>query len=164
MGEANNAALANRIVERMGFPASETGPYVSALRRHVEHQVDRGLVSRSAGWWSPEGRRLSLEDRAREILAFDWAAERYSYRTENIDGAPWGWRTDVRSMSRRFEVQWRRVPSWFIGDPLRRYRALLRRWWDREVRGIRNPYLAPEQAPPAQRGTARHPKIPAGET
>lgn len=127
----------SKIVERMGFAESDTGPFVTELRGHVARQVtESGLVSRSAGSWDGGIASVPAETRAREMLAMDWAISRgHCYRTEAIDGL-WWWQTNLKTMRRRLRVDW----AWF-GDCWRWLGMKLRINRD-YVLGIRNPYRA----------------------
>lgn len=119
---------ANEIMRSMGFSDNENGPFVSQLRKNVEKQVANGLVRRSGGTWAPEcfdekGRfTITAEDRAKAMLAYDWALEReHSFRVECIDG-----------------FEWRYAHLW-LGDRWREFRMNLRVWRDKIFR-IKNPY------------------------
>lgn len=71
-----------QMMTRMGFEPTDTGPYVTELRKLVERQMAEGLISRSAGTWGNH----SAEDRARAFLAQEWSMQQgHSYRIENID-------------------------------------------------------------------------------
>ena len=117
---------AEQIMLRMGFPASECGPYVMKLRSHILEQVQQGLQTRSGGTWVDDARGMSHEDRAREILAVDWEIEHgHGYRVEALDGFGW-----------RYFFPW-------IGDRIREVAMHLRIWRDRNRV---NPYLSPHPA------------------
>lgn len=107
---------------RMGFPETERGRFVTALREETLRQVRRGLVNTSAGTWRHElegGPAPSHEERARAILAMWWEIDHgHANRVENLDGDDW-WAA--------------------IGDRLRRLAADARRLWGR-ARGRKNPW------------------------
>ena len=68
----------------LGFPATETGPNVTALRELIRKQVtDHGMVSCSAGTWAPEcgpaGMYLPHEERAGYLVEFHSAIEDGDY-------------------------------------------------------------------------------------
>jgi hypothetical protein len=110
---------AEEIVRRMGFPDTEQGPYVQALRQQVRKQVAQGMVNRSGGSWGPEGEKLDCEGRARELLACDWEIEHeHCHRVEAMDG--------IRN----------RLRPW-IGD---RFRAAACKWRIWRDRRLVNPY------------------------
>jgi hypothetical protein len=118
----------------MGFPETETGPCVTALRAHIAKQLEAGMVMRSAGSWSEAGLALSHEDRAREILAFDWAVERcHTYRVKCFDRPVW-WQWDFSGPLpvMRFRVSWRSIPAW-VGDRFREFGCRYRVWRDRKL-------------------------------
>lgn len=48
------------IMLRMGFPRTETGPYVTELRNSIERQVSEGMRSRSGGTWGVGLREADL--------------------------------------------------------------------------------------------------------
>lgn len=131
---------AAKIIRRMGYPDNETGPYVTALRAYILKQCEKGMVGGSGGTWAPGTETLTYEERAKATMAFNWAADNYSYRVTNIDGPPWGYRLDLETMKRTFRVRWRRVPSWF-GDQFRRSVNKLRVYWGTKVLKRTNPYL-----------------------
>lgn len=125
-----------RQMARMGYPASEQGPYVTELRKHIQKQLDEGMVMRSAGSWAPEAASLSYEERAKATLAFDWAiGRRHGYRVEVFDPL-WGWKTNVQTMKRTYYIRWRKIPAW-IGDRFRELGGKYRVWRDRN---LQNPY------------------------
>lgn len=68
----------------MGFATSDIGPNVTELRVIVGHQIDNGLINRSAGTWAPEhgpaGMKLSAEERAAAFLEVESAIEKRMYR------------------------------------------------------------------------------------
>lgn len=75
-----------QIMLNMGFPDSETGPFVTELRNNIAEQVRRGLRNRSGGTWGEKGYALSHEERARCILEMDWeVANGHCARVDNID-------------------------------------------------------------------------------
>jgi len=79
--------LAEKIMLRMGFPETETGPYVTKLRENIRRQVAGGMRNRSGGSWAPGAEKLTAEQRAKELLALDWEIEHgHSYRVECLDG------------------------------------------------------------------------------
>jgi hypothetical protein len=61
---ARRAYSAEEIMERGGFIASETGPYVTALREETRKQVANGLLERSPGTWGPDAVKVGAEGRA----------------------------------------------------------------------------------------------------
>lgn len=66
-----------QIMAKMLFPETETGPYVTELRKMIAREIEGGLMNRSAGTWGPEGHNHEL--RAREFLAADWAPENEAF-------------------------------------------------------------------------------------
>lgn len=126
---------ANEIMLRMGFPDTETGPYVTELRKLIEKQVSEGLRNRSAGTWVGNH---SHEERARIFLMAEWNIQQgYAYKVKVID-PPIRRVIDLKTMKRRWVIKWHRLPAW-LGDKLRAKRSRLRMWRDR-VLGIQNPY------------------------
>lgn len=134
-----------QLMLNIGFPPTETGPYVTELREHIARQMAYGMTNRSAGTFAEEcyardenrfitGYNISPEERARAMLEMDWAMENgHSYRTECID-PPIGWRYNVKTMRRTLKVRWSRLLPW-VGD---RFREAAMRW--RIRRGGQNPY------------------------
>jgi hypothetical protein len=55
---------------------------------------------------------------------------------ECIDGPPWGWTTNIRTMQRSFRIKWHMIGPW-LGD-LRRQVGMYRRIW--RDRHLINPY------------------------
>lgn len=108
-----------QMMARMGFEPTDTGPYVTELRKLVERQMAEGLVSRSAGTWAPGNH--SAEDRARAFLAHEWSMQQgHSHLVKNFDR---GWSEPLTM-----------IGDWFreLGFHLRMLRSkILRR---------RNPY------------------------
>lgn len=88
---------ANQMMERMGFPTTERGPYVTQLRALVARQVSEGMLNRSGGTWAEEcyerdangfitGYKISHEERARTFLECEWAIENgHCHEIRNID-------------------------------------------------------------------------------
>jgi hypothetical protein len=130
-----------RLMRRMGYPATETGPYVTELRAWVNQKCAEGMQNISGGTWAPGAAGLSYEERARQTLAFMWSANLYAYSVKSLDGPPWRYVTDVQTMRRRLVIHWGRAPAW-LSDVLRASAIRLRRLWDRKVRRVENPYLA----------------------
>lgn len=131
----------DEIMHGMGFAPEDHGRYVDELRRHIQRQINGGLLYRSGGSVSDRYWTLSVEDRARIWLAFDWDAERYSSPISTIDGAPFGFRTDVRTMRKLFYIEWNRIAPW-TQDRIRSLWPKLRKWIDLRL-GITNPYARP---------------------
>ena len=127
---------ANEIMERGGFAPTDTGPYVTALREQTRELVEkRGLTDRSPGTWGPAA--IDAETRAKALLAVEWRMQRgHSCRIECIDGPPWGWTFNTRTMRRSFRINWRMIGPW-LGDLCRRLEMRRRIWRDRN---IINPY------------------------
>jgi len=130
-------------MKRMGFEETERGPFVSELRESVARQVARGLVSRSGGTWSPEcfdekGRfKINAEDRAKELLAWDWEVEHmHSCLVECLE-PPFCRTFNVKTMRAGIRIRWRGLWPWLVTDRLRRLAMSYRVWRDRAVR---NPY------------------------
>jgi len=129
------------IVERMGFPATETGPYVTMLRADILRQVrDHGLMNRSGGTWAheldPDEPVPTMEERARELLAWDWELEHgNTVRIELGDSAPIQWRFNVKTMRWRLQIRPHLLAPW-LRD---RWRLFLFDW-TRARRRDRNPY------------------------
>lgn len=112
---------ADKIMHQMGFPDSETGPYVAELRKVIEREVAGGLASHSYGTWAADN--LTHEERARALLEFHWAIERgHFHRVECLDG---------------FSL--RRLRPW-LGDRAREGAMLFRLWRDRYLLRRQNPY------------------------
>ena len=135
---------ADEIMERGGFLPTDTGPYVTTLREQTREQVKRGLVDRSPGTWGPDAIdfktgewKIDAEARAKVLLAIEWRMQHgHSCRIECIDGPPWGWTFNTRTMKRSFRINWRMIGPW-LGDLRRRFEMQSRIWQDR---GIVNPY------------------------
>lgn len=126
----------DEIMERGGFPPTETGPYVTALREQTRELVEkRGLCDRSPGTWGPGP--STPETRAKALLASQWRMDHgHMCRIECIDGPPWGWTFDTHTMRRSFQIDWRLIPTW-LGDLRRRFEMRYRVWRDRH---LVNPY------------------------
>lgn len=135
----------NQIMRAMGFPDTETGPYVTKLRESVARQVDRGLTRRSISWcvawtpWSVGAETLTHEQRAKHLLAFDWEIENNRHYNVSAIDPIIRRRWNVTTNKTWIEVRWADIPGW-IGDRLRSLMLRLRVVFDR-VRGKRNPYL-----------------------
>jgi len=127
---------ADEIMELGGFAPTDTGPYVTALREQTRELIEkRGLVDRSPGTWGSGA--IDAETRAKALLALQWRMDHgHSCRIECIDGPPWGWTFDARTIRRSFRIEWRMFGPWF-GDLRRRLEMRLRVWRDRH---IVNPY------------------------
>lgn len=111
----------DEIMIRMGFPPTAKGPHIDLLRERIRDQAAQGLVYRSGGTWAPGSESMTLDGRAKHLLAWEWAIERGHYSTVRaIDGLT------VRSL-----IPW-------VGDRLRDAAMRLRVWRDRRVT---NPYL-----------------------
>lgn len=132
---ARRERSAAEIMDYMGFPETERGLFVSALRATVERDVAaKGLRLRSRGTMSEDH-----EEVAREHLAIDWAIERgHSCRREVMDPI-FGWNTDVRTMKRTPYFRWRRAPAW-VADRFRELAMNLRIFRDRKILCIKNTY------------------------
>ena len=113
---------ADAILIRMGFPPSETGRYVTALRASVRRQVtEHGLVNRSGGSWSDDVSPYDYEGRAKALLAADWELEqKHCFEVKAIDGVD-----GVADL-----MPW-------LGDRLREAKMKWRKWRNR---GLVNPY------------------------
>lgn len=126
-----NQYTADEIMERMGFPPTEQGHYVTLLRERVREQVANGLRDRGYGSW--EG-QPSCEVRARELLGMDWARERgHSYEVRAMDGLIRR-RRNLSTGRFTYKIKW----AWF-GDRFRKAVMRFRVWRDRML-GVRNPY------------------------
>lgn len=115
----------DQMMSRMGFEPTDTGPYVSDLRKLVKRQMSEGMVNRSAGTWAPKyglaGNRLSPEERARCFLEVEWEMEHgHSYEVKNLDS---GWKRPASKFGDIFRA---------LGFHLRTARSRLL--------GQRNPY------------------------
>lgn len=127
---------ATEIMERMGFPPDDNGPYVTALRKVVERQVSEGMMNRSYGSWAPGNH--SNEVRAREFLKVDWEMQHaHCHEVKCFDGfiSP---TFNAQTMRHGTRIRWRYFFPW-LGDHWRSFACDLRIWRDR-VRGVRNPY------------------------
>jgi hypothetical protein len=135
---------ADEIMERGGFLPTDTGRYVTILREQTRQQVERGMLDRSPGTWGPDARdfktgewKIDAEARAKVLLAIEWDMEHgHSCRIECIDGPPWGWTYNTRTMKRSFQIKWHMIWPW-LGDLNRNLRMRYRIWRDRH---IINPY------------------------
>lgn len=135
---------------RMGFPPSETGPHVTALRALVRKQVSEGLINRSGGTWADEcyrrdengfiiGYAISAEERARVLLEWDWEIEHGHSRCMSLlDCAPVMWRFDTCTMRWRLEFAPRYLKPW-LQDRWSYIPYQWRRWRNRN---LKNPYRA----------------------
>ena len=135
---------ADEIMERGGFAPTDTGPYVTALREQTRQQVECGLVDRSPGSWGPAAInfktgewRINAETRAKALLAIEWRMQhRHSCRVECIDGTPWHWSFDTRTMRWHYIIDLDRIRPW-LGDLRRSLGMRYRIWRDRH---LVNPY------------------------
>lgn len=135
---------ADEIMVRGGFLPSYTGPYVTMLREQTREQVKHGLVDRSPGTWGPDAIdfktgmwKIDEETLAKALLAIEWrVAHRHSCYIKCIDGPPWGWTFDTRTMKRSFQIEWRMIGPW-LGDFRRSLEMRYRIWQDRH---LVNPY------------------------
>lgn len=135
---------ADEIMVRGGFLPTDTGPYVTTLREQTRKQVERGLLDRSPGTWGPDAFdfntnkwKIDAEARAKILLALEWRIEHgHSCYIECIDGPPWGWTLDTRTMQRSFRVKWHMIRPW-LRDQRRLLEMHYRVWCDRHVV---NPY------------------------
>jgi hypothetical protein len=101
----------NQIMLRLGFPSTETGPFVSQVRAEI---VRLGLVDSHVSWASgAEG--LSHEERARCWLEMHWEAEQnHAFRVEAMDGwrenglRPW-LRDRARQVAMHVRIFWHRL-------------------------------------------------------
>ena len=121
--------------DRMGFPDSEAGPYVSELRAYIREQVEvHGMSVHSYGTWVGTP---THEERAKALLATIWEIEQgHHHRIENMDG--WSW---PRMLFRRREYRRAAKAAWAIPvDWVRAHTCHIRVFWHR--RGLRrhNPY------------------------
>lgn len=113
----------DEIMKRMGFPVEAKGLHIDALRESVAQQHSHGLVDRSPGTWASSP--ASLEERAKELLAWDWAIARgHSAQVELLGG--------MRS--------YRDFPAW-VRDRVRQFTMSWRVFHDRHIMRRRNPYL-----------------------
>lgn len=123
---------ADEIMLRMGFPETETGPYVTQLRALIAEQVKHGLVDHSSGTWAPG--RHSAETRAKALLGMHWAMDRgHHCRVECIDGLR-GWRRRGDGKLKHPNL----IP--WLQDKWRETIMQLRVARDRYILRIRNPY------------------------
>jgi len=80
---------AENIVLGMGFPSTENGKYMNALRKEVLKKVEGGVTYISPGTWKDPTIFRDHEERAREILQLWWNLKhRLAYRRELIDNPP----------------------------------------------------------------------------
>ena len=120
------AQYADALMIKMGFPLSEQGPFVNKLRDHITSQVRNGLVDRSGGTWAPQTEYLSYEERAKALLAFDWAADHgYAYKRECMDRIIYR-QFNTKTLKRNLVIRWSLIPA-ALRDHLRHYRFLLRK-------------------------------------
>lgn len=134
----------DEIMERGGFEPTDTGPYVTMLREQTHEQVKRGLIDRGPGTWGPDAQdfktgewKIDAEARAKALLAIEWSMQRgHSCYIECIDGPPWGWTTNIRTMQRSFRIKWHMIGPWL--SDLRRQVGMYRRIW--RDRHLINPY------------------------
>lgn len=135
---------ADEIMKRGSFALTDTGPYVTMLREQTREQVKRGLVDRSSGTWGPDAIdfktgewKIDAEARAKVLLAIEWRVlHHHSCRIECIDGPPWGWTFNIRTMRQTFRIKWHMLGPW-LGDFCRQVGMRYRVWRDRN---IINPY------------------------
>ncbi len=100
----------DQIMERMGFPATETGPYVTQLRALVARQMSQGMVERSAGSWAGD---FDCETRAKAFLAVEWAIEHgHCHQTECLDSFPITRYYSTRDMRWHYSFRPRRIMPW----------------------------------------------------
>lgn len=127
-----------QVMEQMGFPATETGPYVTELRGDIAKRIkDEGLLGHSAGTWGPLGHIHEL--RAKELLASQWAIKRWHYcERKCFDSSPIGWEFNFKTSRWHVKFRPRSIAPW-IGDRLRRWRMDMRIWRDAML-GYKNPY------------------------
>lgn len=124
-------ADATKIMERLGFPTGEDGPYAAELRKLIERKVSEGMTSMHVS----RGSKGTNEAIARELLAMEWALSRGHSAPLRIDGL-WTRRLDLRTGKRSISVHW----VWFADlaqRRLMRFHILKDR-----ARGVRNPYDA----------------------
>ena len=134
----------DEIMKRGGFALTDTGPYVTELREQTRKQVERGMLDRSPGSWGPAaidfktGKwKIDAETRAKALLAIEWRMQHgHSCRVECIDGTPWHWSFDTRTMRWHYRIDLDRIGPW-LGD-LRRSLAMRYRIW--RDRHLVNPY------------------------
>lgn len=105
------AKTADDIMNKMGFPASEQGHYVTLLRASIERQVrDHGLAGASYGSWAGNP---DAEERARAFLEVEWAiAHGHSYQTECLDDFPINRYFSTRDMRWHYEFKPCRIAPW----------------------------------------------------
>jgi hypothetical protein len=136
---------ADEIMERGGFEPTDTGPYVTELREQTRELVAKGiLIDRSPGTWGPDAIdfksgewKIDSEARAKVLLAIEWRMQhRHAYYVECIDGPPWGWTCDTRTLKWSFRIKWHMIQPW-LGD-LRRLAGMRYRVW--RDRYLVNPY------------------------
>lgn len=83
------AEKAEKIMLGMGFPSTENGEYVNALRKEVLEMIERGVTYVSPGTWKDSAIFFDHEERARHLLQFWWTINLdLSYRRELIDDPP----------------------------------------------------------------------------
>lgn len=136
---------ASEMMLKMGFPPSETGPYVTELRALIERKSAEGRVGCSGVTWADEcyelddagfitGYKISHEDRAKAMLEMEWAVDNgHSYRVSTVD--PIICRTfNTTTMRRGIRVRWSSILPW-VGDRWKETMMNIRVW-----HGGKNPY------------------------
>ena len=83
------AEKVEKIVLGMGFPSTENGKYVNALRKEVSEMIERGVTYISPGTWRDPAILFDHEERARQFLQLWWSVKHgLTYRRELIDNPP----------------------------------------------------------------------------
>lgn len=144
ISEYEIALTVERIMNGMGFPPTASGPFVSALRKKTTDEVVmKGLRSRHTSF-EPEAELLTYDERAKAILAWEWAMERgHSYK-QKCFAPPVGWRFVINHTGRRHTewriyIRWNRLLPWF-GDRIRQIGMKWRVFRDKRILKLRNPY------------------------
>lgn len=140
--------LDQKIMLRMGFAASDNGPYVTELRQSIKQQVADGLVNRSGGTWAPEygpaGMLLPTEERARAFLQMDWEVAQNNHCEMRCLDRPFGWKYNIKADTKHYEIKWRRMPAYF-GDRWRSFKLSMRVFYTKRILRRKNPYvMSPE--------------------
>jgi hypothetical protein len=104
----------DQMMLRKGFEPTDTGPYVTELRKITIRQMSEGLTNASYGSWAPG--EHSAEDRAKALLELDWAIQQGHYHeVKNLDS---GWRrpiSKIGDMFREFGYNFRKQRSKRLG-------------------------------------------------
>lgn len=117
----------DQMMERMGFPTTETGPYVTELRTVVARQISEGMIDRSA-------------ERARVFLEVEWEIQHgHSCQITLIDSRPIEWAFNTKTMRHCLRFRPRLIAPW-LGDRWRELRMKVSVWNDRYILRRVNPY------------------------